>query len=355
MGLQKVKIDNFRCLESVEFAPDARINLITGENGAGKTSILEALFFLSRGRSFRPGQAQGLIRAEAEEFTVFCELADTETRRLGVRFSRADGRSIHFDGGVGAQIADSSAAFPVQVIDPEVHHLVQGGPQGRRQFLDWGVFHVKHSFFESWRRFRRALQQRNTALRQKADESVVQVWDSELLQAGQLIDIDRREYLEEFEPFLTRISLALLGTSVLCRYSPGWPAGGGFENALAKSLTRDRLYGMTHVGPHRAELVLEVDGTPARHHLSRGQQKLLGTALLLAQSEFVAARMDRHVTLLVDELAAELDAGHLESLIRALEKPGLQLFFTALREDVLPFAKEPALFHVKHGVLSTLI
>jgi DNA replication and repair protein RecF len=355
LGLQKIRVEKFRCLDAVEFSPDSGTNLIVGENGAGKTSILEAIFLLGRGRSFRPGQTHGLIQYGSTELTVYGEISSPDERyKLGVQFSRK-GREIHINGQAGSQTAALASAFPLQIIDPEVHLLVQGGPQGRRHFVDWGVFHVKHDFLPEWRRFRRALQQRNTALKQKADIKAVKAWDAELIQAGQSVDACRREYLEEFEPILTRISSKMLGTPPKCRYLRGWPSELSFADALEASQARDRQYCVTHVGPHRAELVLEIDGHPARNQLSRGQQKLLGSSMVLAQSEFVAARSEKRVTLLIDEPAAELDEAHLDELLQAFEAPGLQLFLTALREDSLPLKTRPRVFHVKHGILSTLV
>lgn len=355
MGLQTLKVERFRCLRAIEFSADPGTNLIFGGNGAGKTSILEAIFLLGRGRSFRPGQTNGLIQHGSAEFTVFGKIrTHAEHFRLGVQFSRK-GRDIHVDGRAGAHIADLAAAFPVQIIDPEVHQLVQGGPQARRHFVDWGVFHVKHGFLADWRRYRRALQQRNTALKQNATAKTVQAWDSELVQAGLSVDTYRREYLDQFKPILTRISSKLLGTSAKCRYLPGWGSNDSFAAALKASQRRDQQYCLTHVGPHRAELALEIDGHTARSWLSRGQQKLLATSMVLAQSEFVAAQSRKSVTLLVDEPAAELDASHLDALMLAFEQSGIQIFLTALRKDTLPLKSNAGLFHVKHGKLSTLV
>jgi DNA replication and repair protein RecF len=354
LGLQKVKVDRFRCLDSIEFQPDERINLIFGENGSGKTSILEAIFFLGRGRSFRPGQSGTLIQKGSDDFVVFGEVLDgAEQHRLGVQVARGE-RKVQVDGQVG-QTASLAAAFPVQIIDPEVHRLVQGGPDGRRHFLDWGVFHVKHDFFDAWRRYRRALRQRNMALRQGAQRNAVDVWDNELVQSGLSVDRYRREFLEEFHPVFTRICGDLLGMSGNWRFLSGWPAEESFSDSLCRSRDQDSRHGSTHVGPHRAELVLEIDGQAARHRLSRGQQKLLSTSLVLAQSEFVATAMRKTVALLVDEPAAELDHRHLEQLMTVLEKPGIQLFLTALEESALPLRGSPRVFHVKQGAVSCLL
>jgi DNA replication and repair protein RecF len=166
LALESVKVERFRCLDQIEFCPDASLNLIFGENGAGKTSVLEALFYLGRGRSFRSSQVSSLIQTDADDFTVFGKIQDGGKRyRLGVQVGRGSS-DVHINGQGGGHTADLVEAFPVQIIDPEVHLLVQGAPKGRRQFVDWGVFHVKHDFLAAWRRYRRALRQRNMALRQ---------------------------------------------------------------------------------------------------------------------------------------------------------------------------------------------
>lgn len=355
MSVKKLKIDRFRCLRAVDIEPNRDHNVIIGANGAGKTSVLEALFFLGRGRSFRPGAASALIQSGTEDFTIYAELAAAgATRRIGVQVNRG-GLKCQIDGDGSVTTADLVRAFPVQVIDPQVHELVQGGPKLRRRFLDWGVFHVKHDFFPVWRRYRRALQQRNQALRQGASRDSVAAWENELISAGCSIDSLRREYLESFEPDFEKTSLELLGLSGKCRYRPGWQQDQGFAAALDASWERDSRYGQTHVGPHRAELVLEVDEIAARNRLSRGQQKLLGISLVLAQSQFVASCVGCDVTLLVDEPAAELDGDRLGKLIRVLKTMRAQLFISALDREALPTVSPARMFHVEHGELTILL
>lgn len=355
MSVSLLKIDRFRCLTSVEFVPDGRHNVIVGANGAGKTSILEALFFLGRGRSFRSGSSSGLIQTGADEFTIFAELDEAgRRRRAGAALSRK-GLQVQLDGSRDCVTADLVNLLPVQVIDPLIHELVQGAPKGRRRFLDWGVFHVKHEFLGVWRRYRRALQQRNSALRAGQGQSAVRVWDSELVSAGEQIDEFRREYLEKLAAEFGAMSEELLGISAIGKYRCGWSAETGFAQALAASWDRDSANRQTHVGPHRAELALEVGGQPARHRLSRGQQKLLGISLVLAQSQYVARSRGRDVVLLIDEPAAELDSERLRSLMNVLIRCRAQLFITALDREALPLDGPAGVFHVERGELATLV
>ncbi len=354
MALKAIKLEKFRCLDVEKFHPDPGINVVVGANGAGKTSLLEAIYLLGRGRSFRAPQVAALIQNGAQTLTVFGETESPGgNQRLGLQIG-AGKTEIHIDGRPGS-VADLASALPVQIIEPEVHQLVQGGPDRRRQFIDWGVFHVKHEFLGEWRRYRRALKQRNAALRRGDPKTTVSAWDSELIESGLAIDQQRRAFLDKFEPELEKISIRLFGLPARGRYLPGWPERETFETALHSSYERDRQYGATQIGPHRAELKLIVEEHPARHRLSRGQQKLLGAALVLAQSRFVAEAANIPVILLVDEPAAELDKTHLGNLMEMLVETGLQLFLSALEPEALPIPADFRVFHVEHGDLQTLL
>jgi DNA replication and repair protein RecF len=178
-------------------------NLIYGPNASGKTSILEAAAYLGRGRSFRGASTRELIRHEAEEFVLFGR-ADTGPRQvtLGVRNSRA-GLEVHTDGEKKDSAAPLAEALPLQIIDPDVHKLIAGGPEERRRYADWIAFHVEHGYLERWRRFRRALKQRNAALRAGAQQGMLTGWDQELAELGVAIDDVRRRMLEITRPALT--------------------------------------------------------------------------------------------------------------------------------------------------------
>jgi len=353
--VERLKIDKFRCLDAVDMTPHPETNVLVGGNGAGKTSVLEALYFLGRGRSFRSGPTAGLIQRGEAEFTVFAQIsAGKMTHRVGVE-QTSSAMSGRIDGNSTAGSAELASVLPVQVIGPEVHELVQGGPKERRRFVDWGVFHVKHEFLQAWRRYRRALLQRNQGLRQGLDWQAIEPWDRELLASGLEVDRHRRDYLAFLRPELQRLSLGLLDVAVEHRYRSGWPADRDFAASLDASRDRDRAQAQTHVGPHRAELVLEIEGVPARHRLSRGQQKLLSISMILAQSQLVAEQLDRSVVLLVDEPAAELDAERLQKLVTMLQSLRAQLFISALDREALPIGSDANVFHVERGSVSTLL
>ena len=157
MPLRRFTAQDFRCLASIDFEPDPAYTLISGPNASGKTSVLEAIAYLGRGKSFRGGQTPNLIRHGEQAFVLFGEVeTGSRVASLGVRNSR-EGLEVRVDGETRGGAAELAAALPLLVIDPDVHNLVSGGPDERRRFLDWIAFHVEHGYLELWRRYRRAL------------------------------------------------------------------------------------------------------------------------------------------------------------------------------------------------------
>lgn len=349
MSLIRVDISDFRCIESARLDLSTRSNLIYGSNGSGKTSLLEAVGFLSRGRSFRGTRTDGLVRHGAGHFTVAARVktADRE-HRLGVEAGRG-----HLAIRVDRQSADSLAALAeklaVQVIDPEIHRLVSDGPEVRRRFLDYGVFHVEHGFLDAWRRYRRALRQRNAALREGLGDQAVKAWEPELVAAGEAVDGLRRTHVGALSEVFVELGQRLLSGSVACDYRSGWVDGEGLQAGLDAVRDRDREQGTTTVGPHRADLRLSYRDRSARQQVSRGQQKLFGASLVLAQTRLMAARLGDPPVLLVDDPAAELDESSLAALMACILETDSQLIVTALTEDAVALPDGTRVFHVEHG------
>ena len=354
MSLHRVKISGFRCLADTDLSPDPKLNLISGANASGKSSLLEALFYIGRGRSFRGSGNRELIQTGTKGFTLFADVrVDEKLHKLGVEVAIGE-RRVRIDGETGTG-ADLASLIAVQAIDPEIHELVHGGPEFRRRYLDWGVFHVKHQFLGSWRRYQRALRQRNAALRQGEPEKQVRAWDAELVEHGEQVDAMRSAYLDEFFPLFSTICSDNLTFESICRYKRGWSSNVALLQALSDSWTRDRAFGSTQVGPHRADLTLEVHDRRARHRVSRGQQKMLGSTLVIAQTRFVADHSDDDLVLLVDDPAAELDRDNRNRLFDMLQDMPAQMFVTALEPADLPWADAAENFRIEHGKVRPLV
>lgn len=356
MALSRLNLRDFRCFESVELDLSPRANLIHGDNASGKTSLLEALFFLSRGRSFRTSKADNLVRHGAEGFLLSGLATDgAGTVPLGIARSPT-GLEARVGGAPAQSLAQLAEKLPVQLLDSSAHQLIEGGPRHRRQFLDWGVFHVEQGFLGTWRRYQRALKQRNTLLRQRAAEPMLKTWEPELVNAGLLLDQSRRIYLAQLEPVaLSWASRLLGGLDLRFRYLRGWGEGKSLEEALEGTRALDREQGSTRSGPHRAEVAIEIGGLPAQQQVSRGQQKVLAGALLLAQAAYLHQATGRQCLLLLDDLAAELDAGHLGRFLELVQESQAQTFLTSVEAGRLPAWKEARRFHVEHGKIAKLV
>ena len=351
MALLHFTASDFRCLASIELEASPNYNLIHGANASGKTSLLEAIAYLGRGKALRGAPTQNLVRHGQAEFTLVGKARGaTRTSVLGVRNGR-NGLEIHIDGAQARGAAELAETLPLQAVDPEIHNLVAGGPDERRRYLDWSVFHVEHAYVQHWRRYRRALRQRNAALKTGGGPRSIRAWDSELLEAAAEVTAARERTTETLQSALEPIAEEMLGGGVGLEYQPGWPRGKSLEHALGASLERDHATGTTNVGPHRADLRLVFNERQARRLVSRGQQKLLACTLVFASVELVQAKIQRPVVLLLDDPAAELDAPALGRLLDAVSGLGCQVIATALDPGLIQLPEEPALFHVEHGVL----
>ena len=331
MTLRRVQVTDFRCLHQADLELDSNFTLIIGPNGSGKTSLLEAVYVLGRGRSFRTRRLEPLIRSTAERMMVVGEAELPERRvTLGVEGSPA-GLRARIGGERVTSLAELAWVLPVQIIDPEIHRLIEEGPNRRRRFLDWGVFHVEHSFVEHWQRYQQALRQRNAALKARQGRPAVTAWDAELVRYGESITEARRRYVEQLGPVAAAVAARLLGLELVLAYRPGWATGTELRAALEGSLTKDQDLGATQVGPHRADLAIRLQGASVRDRVSRGQQKLLAALLLLSQIRLFPTNSRARPTLLLDDPAAELDSAHLAALLDEVRAQPLQLVVTTLQ------------------------
>lgn len=350
--IRRFRASNFRCLENAELEFGPEFNLIFGANASGKTSLLEALAYLGRGKSFRGASTASLVRHGEAEFLLFGEtVREARSQKLGVRNSK-DGLEVRVDGSSDGGVAALADALPLQVIDPEVHNLVAGGPELRRRFLDWVAFHVEHNHLEAWRRFRRALKQRNAALKARAPAAAIRSWNAEFIALSQALDESRRRALDAALDSLMEFGEGLLGTELGFEYQQGWSKDKSLALALEEGLDRDLQQGASQHGPHRADLKIRYDERQARKLVSRGQQKLLASAMILAATETAQTALERPLLLLLDDPAAELDADSLARLLDAVSGLGCQVIATSLEKGALQVPSGTTMFHVEHGVLT---
>jgi len=352
MALRRMQVTDFRCLHQSEFDLDPEFTLISGPNASGKTSLLEAMYVLGRGRSFRTRRLDHLIRTGCERLIVVGEVEAPGRMILGIEGSKS-GMRAKIAGDRASSLSELAAAFPVQIIDPEVHRLIEEGPSRRRRFLDWGVFHVEPNFVMHWQNYHQALKQRNAALKSRAPRPVVSAWDGDLIRYGELLSEARSGYVAQLLSEAQAVSRTLLGMDLALGYRIGWDASLGLREALDRSWAADQEFGSTQVGPQRAELSIRLNGLAVKDRISRGQQKLLAAALLIAQIKLFPEDSPVRPTLLLDDPAAELDNEHLAELIREVREQSVQLIVTTLHAEFAAFGTPRRRLRVEHGILST--
>ena len=354
MRLTRLDIRDLRQLAPLSIQPGPRVNWIIGDNGAGKTSLLEAIHLLAYGRSFRGPVRDGLIRSGAMDLEVFAEWLEAaqRPRRVGLRHS-GQGWEGRLDGAPAASLGELCAALAVVTFEPGSHALVSGGGEPRRRWLDWGLFHVEQDFLPLWRRYARALKQRNALLKSRPRADQLEAWEHELAEAGEPLTSRREAYLERLQPQVAAVAAELvpvLGTATL-QFLPGWRRQDvPLADALLLARERDLALGYTSVGPHRADWRIDYAARPNREALSRGQAKLTALACLLAQAEDYAGQRGEWPVVALDDLASELDRAHQQQLLGRLQASGAQVFITGTeRPSELAADADTIWFHVEHG------
>ncbi len=365
MQLDALSISCLRNLRAVNLDLNPQFNIFWGENGGGKTSLLEAIHVLTTGRSFRAHQPRQIITFGENACIITGAISAKETTntvnsiRMGVE--------RHQSGSIKMRLADQDChsiallakTLPIQLINSDSYDILEASPQCRRKFLDWAMFHVEHSFYATWQRFKRALQQRNAALKISKTLTIdsIRIWDKEFVEMGEIIDLQRKNLLAELIPLFSDIVGELLGVNktVTIQYQPGWKVEYSLKDALERYWERDLAWGYTTFGPQRADLEFMIEGVSAKNVLSRGQSKLYICALLMARAKLLYNREGRHCVFLIDDLNSELDERASKLLIEALSDLGGQVLITSI--EGAPLAKllqgkSVVMYSVKEGVIT---
>lgn len=358
--LARLKLTDFRNFTNTDLTFNSNTTIIHGDNGAGKTSVLEAIALLSSGRSFRGANKTSLIKHGAEVFTVFAELKlnHDATYKLGLQKGIGSNAKLHINGDKAKTLSSACELLPAIVIDPHSYELVEDGPGYRRQYLDWLLFHVKHQYRQLHADFTKVLKQRNAALKQHLSRSECSQWDRILAEYAELINQLRYNILADIKPlFFELVNQLDFGVSVDVAYAQGWQEDKAFIDALDDSLYKDLLLGYTSIGPQRADVQFTINQSPASDILSRGQEKLVVSCLLLAQGIHYSKLTNNSPIYLFDDLPSELDTNNRAKLFQLLDKLAGQTILTATSLDLFPneLVEQSQVFHVKHNSISVCV
>lgn len=341
---------------AAEIQCSPQFNLFFGDNGAGKTSVLEAIYYLGTGKSFRTHHHDRIIQHDQNQLTVFVRLNANISTAIGLQRLRDGSIKIRINETDIRSVAETSRYLPVQFIGADSHRILSDGPKCRREFLDWGLFHTNPTFFTQWKLFQKLLEQRNAALKARAPQDELMIWNQEFARAGEALTAQRQAYVDDFSSVFNEIIAVLLeDVAISMDYLPGWNQIASLEACLNQHVSRETLVGHSLYGPQRADLMLTVNESPAQDELSQGQQKLVSYALRLAQGIHLQSNTGKTPVYLIDDLPSELDPQKRSLVINILSKLNAQVFITGIEStdlgEILALNRDNRMFHVKHGVV----
>lgn len=358
MRLEWLHLENCRRFERAEAAFAPGVNLILGDNGAGKTTVLEAAHLLSHGRSFRRGSRAVLQRYGGGPLRIVAGIATgvaAGVTRVG--FERQDaGWQARVDGQPAATLNEVLMRCAICSFEPGSHELVSGSGEGRRSFLDWGVFHVEPEFLEQWRRYTRTLRQANALLRRGAKTAELEPWYQIMESTAVRLTHHRETWIHDWrQRFRYEASRLLpeLGDAAV-DFNPGWDPATPLARQLVDRLGHDRRRAHVSRGPHRSDWTPTFERLPQREMLSRGQEKLVALAAMLAQASLHAELKNEWPILLFDDLPSELDTVHQQRVFHRLAELPAQMLLTAtgISPELQALGPE-RVFHVEQGKLGT--
>lgn len=356
--IQRLNVSGVRNIHQLNIEPSAAVNILYGENGSGKTSVLESVHLLAIGRSFRTNKIDLLINDKEDKAVVFAALEDGS--EVGLSKTRRQGHQLKLCSEKQRNWENVARELPVQTLNSSSFLLLEGGPKPRRQFLDWGVFHVEQGFTKSWRRTKKSIANRNLLLKnRKPDWGQINAWDSELAQAAHEVDAARNRYFDSFVPLFIETYKDMGGADadlLEISYDRGWDTEKPLSEVLVENQEVDSRYGATQNGPHRADLLFKVKQAKAVDILSRGQQKILVSAMKIVQGVLLSRALNRECIFLIDDLPSELDLKNRTAVLRRLLDLGGQVFITCVEIsavlDALPAASKMTKFHVERGTIT---
>lgn len=354
MILSDFKIHALRNILSVNLTLNSKFNFITGPNGSGKTSLLEALYLLSCGHSFRSREISPIISHGQTQLTVYAK-SDREDS-ISIQKSHSDPTQIKLNNQFCSTTSQLAYALPCQIFYSDIFQIIDAGPSVRRSVLDWGLFHVKHNYLSLWKEYKRVLKQRNFLLKKHYSYDHFIPWDIQLSTLSDQMDALRIDYFKQWSSIFNRVLLNLTDVHCELHYYKGWDrknTGRSLQEILVDSFDSDTQKLYTQYGAHQADILIETDKSKAKQYLSRGQQKIILIALKLAQGEM----LEQDCLYLFDDLTAEIDDFHLNKLLEYLACQKGQFVITSLTPiNAINYLSNQnhSIFYINAGIITNL-
>ena len=338
MRLETLSLYQFRNYREAEIGFSEGIHILFGENGAGKTSILEAIYYLALTRSFRTAVDRHLIHNQGDLFRIQDTFSSPQGQRLqtAIAYSAETGKRLTVNGQRAHRFSEYIGDVPAVLLHPADLSLSQGGPQQRRRFLDVLLSQSSRLYLHHLIQYNRSLRQRNQMLQQeRVDPQVMSAWEESLVTHGAELVRRRSEAVGRLEELVAHYyrQLSNRDTAVTARYRSNVRPDGeetleaAYRRLLDQRRRRERDYGSTIVGPHRDDLDFSLAGRAMKDYASQGEHKTLVIALKLAEYHFLQERHNQAPILLFDDIFGELDAGRIQLMLAQLSDIG-QVFVT---------------------------
>jgi len=338
MGFERLRFYNFRNLKDRELNCGSREVFLVGENGQGKTNLLEAVHLLSLGSSFREKRESALVRDPSSSTGLHARFTSAERgeKELSLRLSPGQKKEFRVNDKALAERRDLLSEVLCIAFVQQDMEFVNGTPEDRRRLFDQTLVLSDLSFLDSLRDYRRVLKARNFCLKENRDD-LLEVYDAQLSGLGLALQARRAALVAEFDVVFSPLFREITGSAedLHIRYRPSWAGLGNLDDVmayLAARRARDRLLGSTTSGPHRDACSYIQGGRDYTHLASTGQLRLCALVLRVAQARFLAARTGRKPVLLLDDVLLELDPGRKKAFI-ARFPPYEQAFFTFLPDE----------------------
>lgn len=325
MIIAEVKIHHVRAISTAHLNLAPRFNFVDGANGSGKTSLLEALYLLSCGHSFRSRELAPIIAHGQSQLNVFARSLTNDT--VSIQKSASLPTQIKLNNQFCHSTSQLAYALPCQVFYSDLFQIIDAGPAVRRSVLDWGLFHVKRDYLTHWKRYKKVLKQRNALLKTRVPYSQFVPWDMQLNELAVLLSNLRQQYFLDWQEEFNRVLAVLSDVTCSIRFYKGWDrknSGKELFDILAEQFDADTHKQYTQYGAHQADIIIEASYGKAKSILSRGQQKIILFALKIAQTRL----LKQQCLYLIDDLAAELDLPHQKKVLALLADGSDQLIIT---------------------------
>ncbi len=339
MPLQRLHLKNFRLFQDKTFKFSNGINLILGENGSGKTTVLESLNILITGNSFRSKETKECIHSDKEFYNVSAK-GIFRGKDLSLVVENNHNKRLFSKRMLGELSVKKGDLYFLQVVLAKNLKMIDGEPEIRREFFNDLMFHVKPEIKKLHNFYQKALKQRNRALKKRLSTSEVSLWSKKLSTAGLELSLQQYNFfkifkehtLESMEKNVSNGSFNYLDKLSLT-FSKGWERSKTLEQSLFDSLERDKALGYTSKGPHRMDYTFTVDNKKAASNLSRGQLKILILLVFLSSINLLKDLIDTEILLMIDDLGSELDLNNLTSIVMKILESENQIILTGIEGE----------------------